>query len=105
MKGTVVVGIKENQVHQTPIDYALKQNYPNPFNATTNITYSLPRASKVILKVYDIIGNEILTLVDGEKEAGVYDVVLNEANLPSGVYLYKITAGDFISTKKMILLK
>jgi len=105
MKGTVVVGIKENTINQVPIDYALKQNYPNPFNATTKITYSLPKSSKVSLKIYDIIGNEILTLVDGTKEAGVYDVVFNEANLTSGVYLYKITAGDFISTKKMILLK
>lgn len=105
MKGTVVVGIKENLIHQIPNDYSLKQNYPNPFNATTKITYSLPRASKVSLKIYDIIGNEIITLVDGTKEAGVYDVVFNEANLTSGVYLYKLTAGDFISTKKMILLK
>jgi len=105
MKGTVVVGIKENTINQVPIDYALKQNYPNPFNATTKITYSIPKSSKVSLKIYDIIGNEIITLVDGTKEAGIYEVVFNEANLTSGVYLYKLTAGDFISTKKMILLK
>ena len=105
MKGTVVVGIKENTTSQVPTDYALKQNYPNPFNATTKITYSLPKLSKVSLKIYDIIGNEIITLVDGAKDAGVYDVVFKEANLTSGVYLYKLTAGDFISTKKMILLK
>ena len=105
MKGTVVVGIKENTTSQVPTDFALKQNYPNPFNTTTKITYSLPKASKVNLKVYDIIGNEILTLADGTKDAGVYDVVFKEANLTSGVYLYKLTAGDFISTKKMILLK
>lgn len=105
MKGAVVVGVKENTLNQIPVDYTLKQNYPNPFNATTKISYSLPKSSKVSLKVYDIIGNEILTLVNETKEAGVYDVVFNETNLTSGVYLYKITAGDFIATKKMILLK
>ena len=96
------IGVKDMSVVN---DYCLFQNYPNPFNATTKITYSLARASKVSLKVYDIIGNEIITLVDGTKEAGIYDVVFKEANLTSGVYLYKLTAGDFISTKKMILLK
>ena len=86
-------------------NYKLFQNYPNPFNPTTIISYQVPVTSNVEILVFNTLGEKVATLVNGEKEAGVYDVVLNEANLPGGVYLYKLTAGDFISTKKMILLK
>ena len=81
------------------------QNYPNPFNSSTTISYQLPVSSNVILKAYDILGNEIETLVNEEKPAGTYEIKWSAANLPSGVYFYQLKAGDFVSSKKMILLK
>ena len=88
-----------------PTEFALMQNYPNPFNPTTTITYHLPKASNVKLKVYDIIGNEIATLVDEEESAGVYEINFNHNKLASGVYLYKLQAGGFTETRKMILMR
>jgi hypothetical protein len=87
------------------LDFSLHQNYPNPFNPGTKIKYSVPQASKVQFKVFDVLGNEIETLVNEEKSAGNYSVEFNAANLPSGVYFYRLIAGDFTSTKKMLLLK
>jgi hypothetical protein len=86
-------------------DYLLYQNYPNPFNPSTRITYSIPARSNVSLKIFDLLGSEVSELVNGEIEAGNYEVEFNAANLPSGVYFYQLQAGEFISTKKMILLK
>jgi len=86
-------------------DFQLEQNYPNPFNPYTTIKYSIPNQSNVTIKVYDLLGREIATLVNEEKLAGEYEVEFNAAKLSSGIYLYKIQAGDFISTKKMILIK
>jgi len=86
-------------------NYILLQNYPNPFNPTTTITYSLPKSTFVTLKVYDIIGEEIAELVNEKKDSGTYDVTWNAQNIPSGVYFYKITAGEYSKTIKMILLK
>ncbi len=94
-----------------PASYELSQNYPNPFNPSTVISYQVPAAGRVLLKVYDILGNEVATLVDGYKNAGRYDVVFNtlqttnNRQLSSGIYFYRLTAGNFTSTKKMILLK
>ena len=88
-----------------PTEFALMQNYPNPFNPTTTITYHLPKASNVKLKVYDILGNEIATLVDEEESAGVYEINFNHNKLASGVYLYKLQAGGFTETRKMILMR
>jgi len=117
IKGKVVVGITENSNVKIPTDYELKQNFPNPFNATTKITYSLPASSKATLKVYDVLGNEIQTLVNEEKEAGYHSVDFNASELPSGVYFYRLQAVPssgspkgqagqvFIDTKKMLLLK
>ena len=85
--------------------FALNQNYPNPFNPNTVITYQLPVASKVIIKVYDNLGTEIETLVNGVKPAGTFELNWNAANLPSGVYFYRLQAGDFVQTRKMLLLK
>ena len=92
---------------QLPTEFALLQNYPNPFNPNTTITYHLPKTANVELKVYDIIGNEIETLVYEEKPAGVYNVEFasNKSELSSGIYFYKLTAGDYVATKKMILIK
>ncbi len=88
-----------------PKEFALSQNYPNPFNPSTTITYALPKSSQVSIKIYDIIGNMITELVNENKEAGVYSVSFEAKNLPSGIYLYQIKAGEFTSTKKMSLLK
>lgn len=86
-------------------DFHLMQNYPNPFNPSTKIRYSVPHTSLVHIKVYDVLGNEIETLVDEYKSAGTYEITWNAENLPSGLYFYQLKAGEFIQTKKMILLK
>jgi hypothetical protein len=86
-------------------DYALQQNYPNPFNPATTISYSLPLKSQVELVVYNALGESVTQLVNEVKEAGSYSVELNAESLPSGVYLYRLQAGGFIQTKKMILMK
>jgi len=86
-------------------EYKLNQNYPNPFNPSTTIKYSIPKSSLVTLKVYDILGKEIATLVNEEKTAGNYQVEFNAANLPSGVFFYRIQAGSFNQVRKMLLIK
>jgi hypothetical protein len=99
----VLVGVEEDK--ELPVEYAISQNYPNPFNPNTTIKYSIPRSSFVIVKIHDMLGNEIETLVKEEKQAGIYKLTWNAANLPSGVYFYRIQAGSFIETRKMILLR
>jgi photosystem II stability/assembly factor-like uncharacterized protein len=86
-------------------NFTLEQNYPNPFNPRTKISFVIPNSSFVILKIYDILGNEIETLVNEEKPSGIYEITWNATNLPSGIYFYKMQAGNYIETKKMILLK
>jgi len=88
-----------------PETIKLSQNYPNPFNPTTTIKYQIPELSFVTLKVYDVLGNEIETLFNGEKSAGIYELNWNAVNLPSGIYFYQLKAGSFVETKKMILMK
>ncbi len=95
----------ENEDSSHPIDYFLSQNYPNPFNPSTRINYSLPHSSKVTLKVYDILGNEIKTLVNKEQNAGIYEVEYDSKGLSSGIYFYRIVTDRFSEMKKMILLK
>ena len=87
-----------------PIEFILEQNYPNPFNPTTVISYQLPISSDVSLYVFDILGNELASLVDEYKPAGGYQVEWNASNYPTGVYFYQLKAGSFVETKKMILL-
>jgi Secretion system C-terminal sorting domain len=89
----------------TPEAYKLAQNYPNPFNPSTNIRYSLPKESQVSLKVYDVLGREVAELVNQKQPAGSYEVSFNGLKLSSGVYIYKLSAGDIVLTKKMILVK
>ena len=79
--------------------------YPNPFNQTTTIKYQIPKMSFVILKVYDVLGNEITTLVNEEKQAGEYEIKFEPKGLQSGIYFYRIGTGNFVETKKMILMK
>jgi len=88
-----------------PNQFNLSQNYPNPFNPTTTIKYQIPELSFVTLKIYDVLGNEITNLVNEEKSAGSYEVDFNATTLPSGIYFYKLQAGNFVETKKMVLLK
>lgn len=89
----------------TPDEYALEQNYPNPFNPVTIIKYSLPVKNLVTLKVYNLLGEEITTLVNETKEVGSYEVSFKATSLPSGIYFYTIKAGEYVATKKMVLLK
>jgi hypothetical protein len=88
-----------------PVEYSLAQNYPNPFNPTTTIYYSIKSIGLVTLKVFDMLGKEVASLVDSRKEPGNYSVEFNAANLPSGIYFYTLTSGKFMDTKKLILLK
>ena len=101
----MIVTEVESESGNVPGTYTLSQNYPNPFNPSTTISYQLPAYSMVTIKVYDILGREVETLVNEEKEAGYYSIDFNGSDLPSGVYFYKLTAGNFISTRKMLLLK
>ena len=88
-----------------PFKFLLEQNFPNPFNPSTKIKYSVPQTSQVQIKVFDLLGKEIETLVNEEKPAGTYEIEFNAANLPSGVYFYQLKADNYIETKKMILIK
>jgi hypothetical protein len=83
----------------------LNPNYPNPFNPTTKISYSIKEEGLVMLKVYDILGKEIATLINENKPAGNYDAEFNASQLPSGMYIYKLQAGSFVQTRKMLMMK
>ncbi len=89
----------------TATNYSLSQNYPNPFNPTTTINYTIPKAEHVTIKVYDILGKLIQTLVDEEQSIGTYHLQFNGKNLSSGVYFYQIKVDNFLEAKKMIILK
>lgn len=86
-------------------DYVLEQNYPNPFNPSTTIKFGIPEKNNVVVKIYNSLGSEIATLVNEVREAGSYEIQFNANNFSSGIYYYKIIAGNFVETKKMILLK
>jgi hypothetical protein len=88
-----------------PTEFALEQNYPNPFNPTTTISYSIQELSFVTLKIYDVLGSEVTTLANEDKPAGNFEVEFDATGLPSGTYFYRIQAGNFVETKKMVLMK
>jgi len=88
-----------------PKSFGLQQNYPNPFNPVTTIQYDVASSQQVILKVYDILGKEVITLVNEKKAPGSYTVDFSSGKLASGTYLYRLQAGDFVQTMKMIILK
>jgi hypothetical protein len=98
------VGV-ENALSQIPDDYSLSQNYPNPFNPTTTMVYGLRERTNVELKLFDVLGREVETIFDGEQNAGFYEVEFNASTLASGIYFYRLQAGDYIETKKMVLMK
>ncbi len=89
----------------SPNSFNLAQNFPNPFNPTTTIQYTIPQRSNVVIRVYDIIGNEVANLINEVKDKGVYSVAFNAAQLASGIYFYTLRAGSFVQTKKMLLIK
>jgi phosphatidylinositol-3-phosphatase len=95
----------EIEIDISNFTYSLAQNYPNPFNPSTTIKYSIPSASRVVIKIFNILGKEVSTLVNENKEAGNYTINFNASELPSGIYLYRIDAGAFSQVRKMILLK
>ena len=88
-----------------PESYALYQNYPNPFNPDTDIKYAVPSDVSVTLKVYNVLGAKVATLVDASQKAGVYNVRWDARDLASGVYFCRLQAGDFTAVRKMVLLK
>jgi hypothetical protein len=88
-----------------PSGFALDQNYPNPFNPSTAIRFALPSPGRAVLKVYDILGKEVRTLADGEMAAGMHSVVFDATGLGSGMYLYRLQSGDYLETRRMLLLK
>ncbi len=98
-------GLTDIGTSAIPTEYTLSQNYPDPFNPSTTIDYDLPKQSHVVLKIYDVLGREITTLVDNDVQAGYHSVRWDAGNVASGLYLYRITAGDFLMTKKMTVVR
>ena len=102
LRRTVVTAVEEGGV---PTEYTLEQNYPNPFNPSTTIRFGLPRATSVSLRVYNLLGQETVTLIDEEQPAGVYDIRFDASELSSGVYIYRLQAGDYVAAKRLTLLR
>lgn len=100
---TIITGVDEER--ELPTEFAVDQNYPNPFNPSTLIEYALPRDAFVRLEVFGVLGQQITTLVEEERSAGYHAVRFNAGGLPSGVYYYRIVAGDFVQVKRMLLVK
>ena len=102
----ISTGIDDQQVDSfVPKSFELFQNYPNPFNPNTKIKYSIKSQSFVLLKVFDVLGKEVATLINEEKLVGSYEVEFNATVLPSGIYFYQMKAGYFIQTNKMLFIK
>jgi hypothetical protein len=100
----ILTSVNDNK-NPLPYKFELAQNYPNPFNPSTTIKFSVPSESHAILKIYDMLGREVRTLLNEEKAPGTYSINFIAGNLPSGVYLYKLTAGNYTDAKKLILIK
>lgn len=101
--GEVITDVTNEE--DIPLEFKLAQNYPNPFNPTTTISFSLPQRRNISLVLVDILGREVMNIASGAFEAGEHNILLNAANLPSGVYLYMLQAGNFVATKKLVLMK
>ncbi len=103
--GGVITDVDQAESDELPRVFALRQNYPNPFNPRTLIEYRLPKACHVDLRIFDLLGREMLVLVEGMQEAGNKSVALDASGLPSGAYFYRLAAGDFMATKKLVVVK
>lgn len=103
--GTVTYSEEVKVEVEIPLVYSLEQNYPNPFNPSTTIKYSLSEDGFVKLSVYNLLGEEVTTLVNNEQKAGRYEVNFDASKLASGIYMYRLESNNFLSIKKMILLK
>ena len=90
---------------EVPKEYALEQNFPNPFNPTTTINFSLPKQTQLKINLYNMLGEQVLTIIEGMYESGYHRVTFNASNLPSGIYIYRLESSEYVSVKKMILLK
>ena len=101
----LITGLGGNTLSFTPEKYELAQNFPNPFNPTTKISYSIPHQGLVTLKIYDVLGKEVMTLVNEQKSIGNYEVTFDGANMSSGAYFYRLEAGSFKDIKRMVLIK
>ena len=99
----IITAVKDKEIVSNQFD--LQQNFLNPFNPSTEIIYQIPKPGLVQLKIYDILGREIITLVNEVQTSGVHKKIMHGESWPSGIYFYRLKAGDFISTKKMVLLK
>jgi hypothetical protein len=99
-----VTGINQ-QGTTVPEEYSLSQNYPNPFNPVTNIHFTIPKEGNVSFKVYNSLGEQVAVYADGILKAGIYNAEIEAHNWASGIYFYTLKAGDFVQTKKMILVK
>ena len=97
--------VKPNQKGNLPEKFVLEQNYPNPFNPSTTIRYGLPQKSAVQLTIFNTLGQQVATIVQGEQEAGNHEVRFDGSNLSSGVYFYRLQAGEFVQTRKLLLLR
>ena len=100
----IPVSVEDNK-NNIPLEFRLEQNYPNPFNPSTTIAYSIPKQSRVTIKVYDLLGREVVTLINEEKPAGNFSVKFDGSDLSSGVYFYKMQSDSFSESKKLLLLK
>ena len=101
-----ITGVKEtSSAGNIPSDYSLYQNFPNPFNPTTNIKYQIPVTGEVTLKVFNVLGKNVATLVNETQQAGTYTVMFNSTGLSSGIYFYQLKSGKFLETRKFIVLK
>jgi len=103
--GLVTGSVGPDAENDLPMAFGLEQNYPNPFNPSTTIKFELPKSSEVMLSVYDMLGREVSVLVDEKKPAGVHEVQFDARNLASGVYVYRLTAGNFVRSKKLVLVR
>ncbi|MBZ0199213.1 MAG: T9SS type A sorting domain-containing protein, partial [Ignavibacteriaceae bacterium] len=102
---SILTGVKEDVISSQPTEFALSQNYPNPFNPSTSFEYSLAENSFVTVRVFDILGREVATLVNSNKDAGKYRLDFDASNLPSGLYIYELRTENFVQTRKMMLMK
>ncbi|MFH1213024.1 MAG: CotH kinase family protein [Candidatus Neomarinimicrobiota bacterium] len=105
MLNSILVSLEENKYRSVPLEFSVSQNYPNPFNPKTQICYSVPQNSNISLKVFNLLGQEVATLFEGVRPAGNYTAILDGSKLTSGVYFYRMESGNFMETKKLVLLK